>query len=329
MHLVSHAKSTIFHTAAWAEVLRMTYGHLPCYLGIRSVQGWRSLLPLMEVRSPLTGRRGVSLPFTDQCEALGSAGEWSEALAQEALALGRNRRWKYLEWRGNSGGFRGIQPSLSFFGHEVDLTRGLEALFAGLEPSVRRAIRKAEREGLEVEVSASSDAMKTFYDLHCQTRKKHGLPPQPFAFFQNIAHAILGKGLGAVIVAKSGEVPVAAAVFFRFGRRAVFKYGASNSAHQGLRGNNWVMWKAIHWLASSGCVSLDLGRTSLDNPGLRRFKRSWGASERRIDYLRYDFRRGGFVQDRDRAQGWHNRVFSLLPVTWLRWLGGILYPHLS
>ena len=47
-------------------------------------------------------------------------------------------------------------------------------------------VRKAEKEGVCAEVSTSAEAIEVYYGLHCETRRKHGVPPQPFSFFQNI-----------------------------------------------------------------------------------------------------------------------------------------------
>ena len=175
-----------------------TYGHKPFYVCRFADGRLEELLPIMEVSSPITGRRGVSLPFTDFCLPL-SAGDGTFALYELALKLGRERHWKYLECRGSDGGWRGASPSLAFYGHLLDLQPGPDALFKGMGiRSVRRGIRKAEGQGLTLEFSVGLDAMRTFYGLHCRTRQRHGLPPQPFRFFANIATHVLGLGGGFV-----------------------------------------------------------------------------------------------------------------------------------
>lgn len=72
-------------------VLKETYGHVPMYIcrfdGNRLVQ----TLPLMEVASRWTGRRGVSLPFTDACAALCEEGADGRSLYREAMDRGRQR----------------------------------------------------------------------------------------------------------------------------------------------------------------------------------------------------------------------------------------------
>jgi hypothetical protein len=89
------------------------------------------------------------------------------------------------------------------------------------------------------------------------------------------------------------------------------------------------MWEAIKRCAGLGCASLHLGRTSLANPGLRQFKLGFGAREETIEYCKYDLRRQRFVKDIDRAEGWINGLFRLLPLPLFRMAGQALYPHLS
>ena len=60
-----HPDQTIFHHSAWARVLVETYGHQPFYLNVSVDGADAALVPLMEVRSCITGCRGVSLPFSD------------------------------------------------------------------------------------------------------------------------------------------------------------------------------------------------------------------------------------------------------------------------
>jgi hypothetical protein len=326
--LAGNPHGSFFHTTEWARVLNLTYGFAPIYFtGAQS----NALLPLMEIDSWLTGRRGVSLPFTDQCEPLGDS-KAVTAMFKEALKVGRSRQWKYLESHG-SGSVVGLPgspgPSLEFFAHELPLNSSPEKLVEGFDTSVRRAIRKAESAGLTVEISTSPKAIREFYSLHCQTRREHGVPPQPFRFFRNIQKEVLAKNLGAVISAKEKDRPVASAVFFRFGDEAIYKFGASDRTCLHLRGNNLVMSEAIKWCASQGSKVLNFGRTSLNNEGLRRFKLGWGAKESRIQYFRYDLRTNAYVQEQDRSSGWHSRFFRNMPLFMSRLCGMVLYRHMG
>jgi hypothetical protein len=325
----AHPDAWFFHGCAWAGVLRETYGHVPLYAARFAGGQLEGLLPLMEVSSPFTGRRGVSLPFTDFCFPLKTEGHGAGDLYQTAMDQGRQRGWRYLECRSSDEDWPGGSPSLVFFGHHLDLACGEESLFKNLDGSLRRGIRKAEAAGLRIQFDDTLASVHTYYALHCQTRRRHGLPPQPFRFFSNLQRYMLQPGLGFVAIARLENKPVAAAVFLHQGRHAIYKFGASDYGFQHLRPNNLLMWEGIRRCAALGCSSLHFGRTSVGNEGLRRFKLGFGAREEEIKYFKYDFSAGRFVTDVDRAEGWINRVFGWLPPPLLRLAGELLYPHIS
>jgi len=327
--LAAYSDSTFFHGTAWAKTLEGSYGYAPVYLTVEEAGAVRSLLPLMEVNSRITGRRGIALPFTDDCGPLYEDSAWAHRLIQSAATLGKSRGWKSVEFRGGRELFPNAPASISFYGHRLGLEEDEEAMFGLLDGSTRRAIRKAERSGVSVSVSGGMDAMKTFYTLHCKTRRRHGLPPQPFVFFSNICRHILSRDQGMVVVASYENRPIAASVYFQLGNRAIYKFGASDESFQYLRGPSLVMWEAMKRLARHGARTLDMGRTSVGNEGLRRFKLNWGAQERKVEYVKYDLRRNVFVTEEDATEGWHNRIFRVLPEGVLRMIGAALYRHLA
>ena len=312
--VASHPGSSFFHSAAWAKVLCKTYGHKPISLLLSRNGEPASLVPLLEVSSPLTGRRGVCLPFTDFCDPLHFGGCDPGNVLRLLGDLARGRNWKYFEIRGGRSPAPRATPSMVFYGHTLDLRGGPEALFARFAGSVRRAIRKGEQSGLNVRISQSEEGIFDFYRLHVRTRRRHGLPPQPFSFFENIWQEIIKPRLGFVILASRGSKPVAAAVFFHAARKAVYKFGASDERRQDLRGNNLVMWNAIQVLAQKGFESLYFGRTSLENNGLRRFKLAWGTVEETIEYFRFDTGSNDWTTGRDNVSGFHNAVFRDCPL---------------
>jgi hypothetical protein len=313
---------SFFHGAAWTRVLVETYGFTPAWLAAD-----QALLPLMEVNSWLTGRRGIALPFTDDCAPLCETEQDFQRLFQSAVELGKSRGWQSIELRGGRNFLKAAPVSLAFHGHSLNLTVGEAQLFERLDSSVRRAIRKAEKDGVTVEVLQSEAAVHDFYVLQCQTRKRHGLPPQPLGFFLNIWRHILSQNQGAVVLASQGGEKIGGAVYFFLGGRAIYKYGASDFRRQHLRPNNLVMWEAMKWLARNGATTLHLGKTSLAHEGLRKFKLNLGAVEQRIEYVKFDLRSDRFVTETDGVAGWHNRVFATLPVCMSRVAGELLYKH--
>jgi len=134
---------------------------------------------------------------------------------------------------------------------------------------------------------------------------------------------------GNSVEAARGRDPIAAAIFLNFGKRAFYKFSASDEARNRLPGGKLALWRAIQWYKSRGVETLELGRTSIENGGLRRYKQAWGATERRVKNLKYDLAKGKFLVQKDKVYGWYNRFFSACPPRLSRWIGSLLYPHLD
>jgi len=325
----SHGDHTVFHTAAWGRVVCETYGHKPYYLLFISDGDPLALVPLIEIVSPLTGRRGVCLPFSDACGPLVFQDVCLAAVESEMSRAIRDRGWRYIELRGGEYLHSSAAPAATFLGHSLKLSPDMDATFDGFHAGARDAIRQASNQDLTVSILKTDEALRSFYNLHCKTRRRHGVPPQPFRFFARIQNHLISSGRGFIALASVGSRVVAGALFLQEGKKAIYKYAASNPAFSRSRANNLVMWQAIRYLARSGCELLDFGRTSVANEGLRRFKLSWGTIENMISYHRFDDGHHKPVQKTDRETGFHNHVFRNLPLSLNRLAGTVLYPHLD
>jgi len=321
----------VFHGAAWARVLSHSYSHRPFYVTALDADLPMAAVPVMEVTSRLTGKRAVSIPFSDFCSPLFSSKAALEAAISYLLEMGCSRGWSSLHLHGS---YQSPIPGASvanatFYSHVLDLRSSEAGLFAQCQPSVRRAIRKAEKLDMSVEHAASREALLTFYRLHCRTRRRHGLPPQPWKFFNSIHREFILPGNGSVFVAKKGSQTVAAAVFLTSRDKVLYKFAASDARFQELRANNLLIWEAIRFYASQGAQTLHFGRTDLTDPGLRRFKLGWGSKEELLQYNRFDFSRHRWSPERPARRGIHNSAFRRMPLIVNRLAGAMIYPHLD
>lgn len=328
--LARHPDATIFHTAAWARVLSKTYGYIPSYFTAVEEDRLVALLPFMEIRSWLTGTRGVSLPFTDECAPILPDGMSYDEAAREVISRAEFRQWKTIEFRGRVRGMGNLPASAEYLTHELDLTPGEGIVFSRFRPNVQRNIRKAEREGISVAIDSTPAGVREFYRLNCMTRREHGLPPQPVLFFENLRSHILEKGFGTLLLARHEGHAIAGAVFLHFAGKAVYKYGASDRRHQELRPNNLVFREGIRDLCGKGVRSLSFGRTDLHHEGLRQFKLSWGARERTLQYAKYDVTSKSYLSTKKYSATipWESAM-SKLPLPVLRLIGHVAYRHVG
>lgn len=317
---------SFFYSLVWAKILVESYRYKPVYFKLYDNNELLALIPFMEISSFLTGRRGVSLPFSDYCEPIISNKIPFQDVLNFILHYGNKAGWKFFELRGGGELYQDIPPSRFYYIHTLDLTQNEKQIFSNFRSSTARNIKKSIREGIEITKCNSIESVKEFYRLNSMTRKCHGLPPQQFRFFKKIYEHIISQKKGFVILASHLKKTIAGAIFFHYGDNAMFKYGASDKTYQHLRANNLVIWEAIKWYTQNEFKSFSFGRTDPGNLGLLQFKRGWGVKEEIIRYCKYDFKRGIFIKDHCKYNVFH-RIIEKTPISISHFIGFLLYRH--
>jgi hypothetical protein len=336
LFLKDHSRSSVFHSSAWLEALRRTYGYDSIvYTTSPPEEKLQNGLVFCRVESWLTGRRLVSLPFSDHCAPLVRGSEDMQFFIDALEEEGRTRHWRYIEMRPLDMVER-IGPvrhsSMTYTLHQLDLTPDLDTLFGNLHKnSVQRKIRRAEREGLDYQEGASQLLLDSFYRLLVITRRRHQVPPQPKSWFHNLSDCF-GEAL-KIRIAFKDKRPVAGMITIRYKDTLVYKYGGSDAKFNNLGGMHLLYWKAIQDAKNSGLRTFDLGRSDSGQDGLITFKNRWGATQSRLTYLRFGAA-GNAEHIFDPAGGsWKMRIvkqiFRRAPHRLLSALGGILYKHVG
>lgn len=315
-----------FHHPAWLRLIRDQYGYeLGAWAVSRPDGVLTAGLPYARVSSRLTGRRIVALPFSDLCPpvAASPADGCSRAALAETIAEMAARSGVPVEIRAAVPGLPGAGAPL-FHRHVLPLANDPQQVAENFARSqVRRGIAKARRSGVTVVHRTDRRALDTFYALHLRHRRRLGVPTQPKAFIRRFA-GLFAAGLGFVSLARWEQKTIAAAVFLSYGDTLIYKYGASDPAHLALRPNNALFMDAIEWGCATGHRRLDFGRTDFGNPGLREFKRSWGADEELLAYTHLPPRE---PRSAGRAQRWTASAIRRLPPGFGRLAGAALYRH--
>ncbi len=284
------------------------------------------------VSSWLTGRRLVSLPFSDHCQPLVSGPEELSALFEGLRQAQVSENWKYIELRPlaalplHQDSPRSFAPSRSYCFHTLDLRPSLDELMAAFHKDcVQRKIRRAERDRLSYEEGRSESLLRRFYGLQLQTRRRQKLPPQPVSWFRNLA-TCLGEKF-TIRVASLDSTPVASIVTIVHKNRVVYKYGCSDESLSRHGGTQLLFWKMIQEAKSQGLDELDMGRSDSDNPGLIAFKDRWGACRSEITYFTYPAMTTASIHPW--KAGVVRTILSHLPDAPLKLAGSLLYRHLA
>jgi CelD/BcsL family acetyltransferase involved in cellulose biosynthesis len=325
-----HPDATPFHHPDWAQLVAGCYGFPAFALATGDATGAiRAGLPMVEVRHLRSSPKWVSLPYTDYCPPLASAGQAQEELAAALNRASGDRGIRRIEIRGPIAG--SSATGATALRHVLALRRDPAEVYAGFHRSqVQRNIRRAEREGLTVrEATRPEDLVGTFYRLHLQTRRRLGVPVQPRRFFRLLWEKAITTGLGSVLIVEVSERPIAAAVFLSWNGTVIYKFGASDASTWSLRPNHLLFWHAIRAACEQGYRWFDFGRTEAGQAGLRDFKLSWGAAEELLVYRTL----GGKPEPAATTDGLATRVLGPVirhgPLVLCRAIGETLYRYVA
>ena len=332
--LHKHSDASVFHTPGWLEALRRTYGYEPvAYTSSPPGGEIRNGLVVCRIDSWLTGRRLVSLPFSDHCEPLFDSPQELDLFVRRLQTEVKTQALKYLEVRPIKGSFHGsegmpgLRPVRQYHLHVIDLRPDLEQIRQDFhKDSVLRRIRRAERAGL-TEISGRSDALlNDFYGLLVLTRARHHLPPQPYAWFRSLIDC-LGEAL-EIRLAYKDKAPVAAILTLRFKDVALYKYGCSDLNFKNLGAMPLLLWRAIEHAKSTGAREFSLGRSEENNAGLITFKDHWTQHSTPLIYWRYPG-----PASMELTESWRvtvvKRVFAVMPDRALAATGRFIYRHIG
>jgi CelD/BcsL family acetyltransferase involved in cellulose biosynthesis len=324
--LESNTDISIFYHPAWMEVMEESYGYHPFVLALadtkdRVIAG----VPLMEVNSPVKGRRWVSLPFTDYCRPLCKDEETLSVFTEQLLREVERKQIPALELRGTYPANQSLDIHSEHVLHKLELTPDISVVWNGLHSMHRRNIKIATENHVEIVQGVANEHLAEFYRLHLLTRRRQGVPVQPWKFFVHLKKLLIDQGQGFLLLAYKNHECIAGAVFLNWQDTLTYKYGASTEDGLKYRPNNLIMWSAIKEACKQGFRYFDMGRTDLDNAGLRMFKSRWGAKEIPLFYS--NLKAGNNHVAQGRLSRYMNFVIQNSPTFVCRFTGELLYKH--
>jgi CelD/BcsL family acetyltransferase involved in cellulose biosynthesis len=285
--LLDRYGASAFHSPQWIGTLAETYGWDVRALVLVGAGGAPEAGIAFCRVSDMLGTRIVSLPFSDYCDPLvATADQWhmlsSRLLAEDRpvvvrclhnnipVADERFSEFKRAKW------------------HGVDLRLDQDALWRGIHDSAKRAIKKAQRDGIEVSVAQSEDELRAFFELHLRVRKyKYRLLAQPYQFFENIWRHFVQAGNGTLLLARAERQVIGGIFFLEWRDTLYYKFNASSPDHLAYRPNDLLIWNGIQYGQAKGYAGFDFGLSDLDQESLVRFKRKFATEEKEIVFLRH------------------------------------------
>jgi len=170
--------------------------------------------------------------------------------------------------------WQGFTPSLGVT-YVLDNLNPLDRVFDGMQPSLRRQIRKARNLGIEVQLGVPDAA----YALIEASFKRQGLKlPYSKRYFTSLYHCAKEHNAGDCFIAQDCHGKNHAAAFLVWDRkRAYYLAGGADPDLRSTGANCLLMWHLIEFAARKVNV-FDFEGSHIEN--IERFFRAFGASQK-------------------------------------------------
>ncbi|MBI2552610.1 peptidoglycan bridge formation glycyltransferase FemA/FemB family protein [Candidatus Uhrbacteria bacterium] len=172
-----------------------------------------------------------------------------------------------------------MHPELAWI---LDITPSEEKLLAGMRKTTRYSIRKAEKDGVAVTMSANPDDIEKFWAVYSATVDRQHFVPFSKPYLRAEFEVFAQQGSAALFFGiYRGEIISTAFIVFQSGS-AFYHHGASIPKYTNIPASQLVQWHAILEAKRRGCKKYNFWGiapdTAKNHPwsGLSLFKKGFG-----------------------------------------------------
>lgn len=183
--VAGHVNASLYHLWRWSEIAGRCFGFPLHRIFERNADGrLTGVLPLVEQRSAIFGRRLVSLPFFNYGGPLGTTEATEHSLLQKAVQCGHATGVRMLELRdiAQRPGFTVRSDKVTL---ELALPQSAEALGEQLGSKLRSQIRRADHDSPDV-AFGGADLVGEFYPVFAATMRDLDTHVYPLRFFTEL-----------------------------------------------------------------------------------------------------------------------------------------------
>jgi CelD/BcsL family acetyltransferase involved in cellulose biosynthesis len=275
------AAATVFHTHDWMTAVGRLFGVEKLPLGVFQSGRMVGAFPTFRARKgPL---RVMAAPLGGWATYYG--GPLVDASLQSAVlkafdALLNQGRIDYAEIRYPHLSAVEALREQGYYVEEkhtyvLSLDQPIDQLWKGMKSACRRAVRKAQRSGVEVIEPDHKSFLEDYYELAKDTyRKSNRLPPLSARQLGMVWDTLNETQRVKVLLARHEGRVIAGAIFLLFQDKIYYWDGASCRDGLSLRPNNLIHWILIEWAVGHGYRTYDMLGANI--PSIARFKQTFG-----------------------------------------------------
>jgi CelD/BcsL family acetyltransferase involved in cellulose biosynthesis len=282
----NHPAGWVCHLSDWKQALESSFRQMKGYYFVlldKTGEHIEAGLPVFHVKSCILGDRLVSIPFATLCDPLVSHPSQFRLLFSSVQALSQSLNCKWIEIRSTHAGSHiqgcDLAESNGFKHHYLELKQQPEDLWRQFHrKAVRYAVRKAQKNGIKIRRgydTPDASCVDEFFRLYRKTRRRLGLPLQPFRFFQSLWHFLSPQGRVQILIAEKDRTVVGGLLVLKFKERVSAEYISYDPNLRKLYPSQLLFWEAIQMASREGFGVFDFGRTAHHYQGLMKFKDRW------------------------------------------------------
>lgn len=318
-YVFANNESTFYHLFGWKQIIEKSFGHRTYYLTAMSGKRIAGILPIVHIKSRLFGSIFCSMPFMGIGGICADDQETAHVLLEAAGSLLKKEQGDYLELRHRKQTDFGLPVKRHKVTMTVELDPDPEVLWKGFKSKHRTAVRRAEKNNLEITLG-QSQYLDLFYEIESVGWRDLGTPFYRKSFFENILGQ-LGQFIDIYMVFQNGQ-PVATAFNARFKGEVEGMWTYCLKEYSGLQTNYYLYWQMIKQACENGFNQFHLGRTTPVSGGAF-YKSKWNAVPRPL-YWEYVLNKASGLPALDTANPRFAKMIDLwkkLPVSLTRQIG--------
>lgn len=268
----------IFYQSIWSEVLRKGLGGQPLYFILKEGREIVAGLPGLLLNFKIFKILYASLPYGN----LIGESEYYQTLIE------------LLDHEFQKKGIDQVRIADSPFS-EPHPPRGYRPISAkcslldlkGFDPKkiegnyrsdIRRAIRKAQKDGLSIKKVTSQKEVEIFYQLYLSSmRRNRAAARYPLRWFQALYEILLPEGKADILLAIKGDQYTAGVVLIDSPTSQHYLHNGSDDAYLESRPNDLIIDEIIRKGIREGKSILDFMGSDSKDLSLIRFKEKWGS----------------------------------------------------
>ena len=163
----------------------------------------------------------------------------------------------------------------------LDITKNEDEILKEMRKTHRNLIKRAKKEGVEIVQGVDEEDIKTFYDIHMETVRRHKFTPFSYDYIKSEIEVLKKDNQISIFSAKYDNKIISSAIIVFYGSQAFYHHGSSRSEYNKIPASYLTLWEAIKGAKKRGLKTFNFYGIVEDKPkhpwyGLSRFKKGFG-----------------------------------------------------